>query len=647
MKRRLPVLAGLALCLLLAAPAHGAEAGGKTIYTSDSKSFEAALAEAEDGDTINIASGADVNVTSGTELDPLVIDKRVTITGGALALRPAGILLEADVTFQNMTLTMANNCHDAIFANGYNLTIDGVSCDSRQVDLFGGNLYELSQSGSSVISTPLSQKSGPGGTILVKGSNSGFGNIYAGSMNGSFDRPVTIRLESNLNSGGKTGTVILASGAVEGQYDSNNWFDTNYQPSDPAVNLTACPMTGGAEVEMGYLSGVTVYGATGGSANASVLYFGDHRGYTGTATLKDVGALGLERREDGIKTDLAIAADSTFVSGGAALTVPDNAILNLTSLGETVSAASLSGGGTLFLGQTQTMTITGAVTGTTKVAVGGVSWDGLNSSASVLKGHPYIIAAEAASSAFALLPDGYNTTYVLTPDEDGNWTAGEPGEASPDTTVKVRSASVEATAALPAENSGAELPLTVTYAQRPASRNLSYIPMAVSLNGVEMTLGTFGDSYEYYAAEDDAHSGVYMLFVEQDWDDPERENLVIYGTGSGEALPEGVYAITLTIPGEYMEDGNDETLSVTLTVGAGGSEPDPDPEPDPEPDPVYTPGDVNEDGRVTIADAVLIQRYLLEGMSLSQGQVKAADFDESGAVTAADVIALCRHLAGL
>lgn len=61
----------------------------------------------------------------------------------------------------------------------------------------------------------------------------------------------------------------------------------------------------------------------------------------------------------------------------------------------------------------------------------------------------------------------------------------------------------------------------------------------------------------------------------------------------------------------------------------------------------YTPGDVNQDGKVNAADARLALRYSARLQSLTNAQIKAADADADGKVTATDARILLRYAAGL
>ena len=61
--------------------------------------------------------------------------------------------------------------------------------------------------------------------------------------------------------------------------------------------------------------------------------------------------------------------------------------------------------------------------------------------------------------------------------------------------------------------------------------------------------------------------------------------------------------------------------------------------------PEYIPGDVNEDGRVTISDVTMIQRYIAELCDLSRAQFLAADVDKNGEVTIEDATRIQLYLA--
>lgn len=130
---------------------------------------------------------------------PLIINKSVTIKSDSeanyakLSIRPAGILLGGDVRLENIQLEFANTIHDSIFANGHKLELVNVSNSShgREIDFFAGGLN--------------SPSSGTGHIVIKRDARfndsqnlaTPFGNIYAGSMNSSFQGNAVIDIDGN------------------------------------------------------------------------------------------------------------------------------------------------------------------------------------------------------------------------------------------------------------------------------------------------------------------------------------------------------------------------------------------------------------------------------------------------------------------
>lgn len=61
---------------------------------------------------------------------------------------------------------------------------------------------------------------------------------------------------------------------------------------------------------------------------------------------------------------------------------------------------------------------------------------------------------------------------------------------------------------------------------------------------------------------------------------------------------------------------------------------------------LHTPGDVNNDGKISSVDAVLILRYLANFRD-ENADVNAMDYNSSGGVTSLDAVLILRHIAGL
>lgn len=125
MKKRIAGILAVLVLLLGMVPTPALAAG--TIHRVSSQAeFESALNTAEAGDTIQLTESVYLVNTASND-DPLVINKQVTITGVELINGYGGILLGADVTFQNITLKFPNHACNVIAANGHTLTLNNVS----------------------------------------------------------------------------------------------------------------------------------------------------------------------------------------------------------------------------------------------------------------------------------------------------------------------------------------------------------------------------------------------------------------------------------------------------------------------------------------------------------------------------------------
>ena len=62
--------------------------------------------------------------------------------------------------------------------------------------------------------------------------------------------------------------------------------------------------------------------------------------------------------------------------------------------------------------------------------------------------------------------------------------------------------------------------------------------------------------------------------------------------------------------------------------------------------PIFTPGDVNENNRIDIADATMIQEHLVKLTTLSETQLLAADVNNDSYISIHDATAIQKYLAG-
>lgn len=116
-------------------------------------------------------------------------------------------------------------------------------------------------------------------------------------------------------------------------------------------------------------------------------------------------------------------------------------------------------------------------------------------------------------------------------------------------------------------------------------------------------------------------------------------NCIIFGLGS-KNFSSRTYSdgFTVKISGIQQVDGTPAQLSYTTDIfdfeqALAGVQPSPG------------KGDINGDGQVTLADVLLLQRYLAGGTTLDSTQLSHADTNSDGAVTLSDVLLIQKYIA--
>ena len=215
----------------------------------------------------------------------------------------------------------------------------------------------------------------------------------------------------------------------------------------------------------------------GGSSATNVVYRGD--GNPSESTFTGISSLSVETG------NLALTVNSQFEDNGN-LSVASGAKLDLTKAdGRHLNVGNFSGnGGFLFLNQDQTLNITGQVTGTTKVAIGGTNYDNTLSSSSANVGQTYISAPNSTDSNFEFLPHSTQPNMTLVRNSNGNWTASQDGTSGGDKVI-VESFSFDSSiVTAPSGVDELEIPLTANYAANSASpAYLDFIPLYIDVNG--------------------------------------------------------------------------------------------------------------------------------------------------------------------
>ena len=318
--------------------------------------FEDALNAVEDGGTICVGEkGAFVN---SSDDKPLVINKNVTITSKSdtapeISIRKAGVVLGGNVSFKNVVLSLVNGNHALIAANGYTLTLDNVTYfqNTREVHIVGGTLYDKN-------GVSLSPTVGEKSKIVLNGNKTHFGNIYAGSINGSFDKDVEIDINGVT---GKNIGKVYSCGAKEGYYNSDNFLDPNNEPTAPTAGSAVYGVTGNVNINLSNSSICEIDGDCGsGRANVSVV-----TEYQYSSAMKNIGLLTVDSG----------MIELTEINDDVNVKINSNGILDMSNLGE-CSVNDFYGGGTLVLAKDGLLTVNGTLSGVTEFQTSG----GVNSS---------------------------------------------------------------------------------------------------------------------------------------------------------------------------------------------------------------------------------------------------------------------------
>ena len=366
--------------------------------------FEDALNAVEDGGTICVGEkGAFVN---SSDDKPLVINKNVTITSKSdtapeISIRKAGVVLGGNVSFKNVVLSLVNGNHALIAANGYTLTLDNVTYfqNTREVHIVGGTLYDKN-------GVSLSPTVGEKSKIVLNGNKTHFGNIYAGSINGSFDKDVEIDINGVT---GKNIGKVYSCGAKEGYYNSDNFLDPNNEPTAPTADSAVYGVTGNVNINLSNSSICEIDGDCGsGRANVSVV-----TEYQYSSAMKNIGLLTVDSG----------MIELTEINDDVNVKINSNGILDMSNLGE-CSVNDFYGGGTLVLAKDGLFTVNGTLSGVTEFQTSG----GVNSSGIAEYDRLYIKTSKGDGS-FTFNPYATQSDMTLDKTVDGFKTSSKTEEA--------------------------------------------------------------------------------------------------------------------------------------------------------------------------------------------------------------------------
>lgn len=394
---------------------------GDGSYGNPYNLFEDAYAAAGNGDEISIlGSGAFLNAEAA---EPFIFDKSVTVNGNGntFSNRKGGFILNTDVTFKNITLRFSNRLHDAIFANGHKLVLENVTCDSgfRYVDIFGGSLYENGKN--------MGNHPGSEAQILITGGGTNLGNIYAGSMNGTYDGKTQIVL---AHVSGTQNGEIYASGAREPYVNQDDWFST--QEPDPPAADGQYTVSGDVEISLTGSDTKQVYGVSENHAGKTFLTIDTDQSYTGIPGISKVGNLTV--KGGGTFAPAALDSCTVRLEGASAI---DLSKMETPQVHSIVSADSV--GNRLILGKEQKLNVTDTITG----ALTFETLNGRNGKSGIAEyGHTYLELGRAADTAVSFTPTDGQAGMTLERTSSGNGEIWKTSELSGDGPVAVKNMTI-------------------------------------------------------------------------------------------------------------------------------------------------------------------------------------------------------------
>lgn len=394
---------------------------GDGSYGNPYNLFEDAYAAAGNGDEISIlGSGAFLNAEAA---EPFIFDKSVTVNGNGntFSNRKGGFILNTDVTFKNITLRFSNRLHDAIFANGHKLVLENVTCDSgfRYVDIFGGSLYENGKN--------MGNHPGSEAQILITGGGTNLGNIYAGSMNETYDGKTQIVLAHVF---GTQNGEIYASGAIEPYVNQDDWFST--QEPDPPAADGQYTVSGDVEISLTGSDTKQVYGVSENHAGKTFLTIDTDQSYTGTPGISKVGNLTV--KGGGTFAPAALDSCTVRLEGASAI---DLSQMETPQVHSIVSADSA--GNRLILGKEQKLNVTDTITG----ALTFETLNGRNGKSGIAEyGHTYLELGRAADTAVSFIPTDGQAGMTLERTSSGNGEIWKTSELSGDGPVAVKNMTI-------------------------------------------------------------------------------------------------------------------------------------------------------------------------------------------------------------
>ncbi|MBR5228860.1 MAG: hypothetical protein IKV96_03380, partial [Firmicutes bacterium] len=520
-----------------------------------------ALNAVKDGGTIQVLNT--LELTRPSDGDPAInITKAVTITGGTFSTDYAGIVLGADVTLKDVTITFNNPVRNVIIANGHALTLENVQqSGTYEIDLFCGAITEAQNT---------YPQAGNDGRIIIKGTNNKLGDIYAGNFSdlgaesgetnktvpSKFNGDATVTIEN-----GTKGTIgrVYAYGARENRQGGgpNDMWTGNGVEENFTVN---------GQVKIN-LHGSFVKNVYGTSDKKACVTF-ESEAYICNINFENIGTLEVK----GILEPASLNQDVN-------IKINENAELVLSTViadDTTFTVKDFTGGGMLVMGKRDKLVITGTVSGETEFQTDTTVRPSDKSTSGLVElSWPYVDVSKASGNGtFTFKPyeatqEGTTLTLV-----SGVWTTLKKSDSGIEglTSFTLADGLTSAAGSVTVEEineSGFSIP--VTYVCSNNSVWLSDITMNIVITKDSGTPYTatelYDDQYGYsYKLET---LGMNNIFATEDADG----NKIITISGSG--IASGAYHIAVTVPlvGQAAPTAK---IEYTLTVTGQGEPSNPD-----------------------------------------------------------------------
>lgn len=434
-----------------------------------------------------------------------------------------GFILNTDVTFKNITLRFSNRLHDAIFANGHKLVLENVMCDSgfRYVDIFGGSLYENGKN--------MGNHPGSEAQILITGGGTNLGNIYAGSMNGTYDGKTQIVL---AHVSGTQNGEIYASGAIEPYVNQDDWFST--QEPDPPAADGQYTVSGDVEISLTGSDTKQVYGVSENHAGKTFLTIDTDQSYTGIPGISKVGKLTV--KGGGTFAPAALDSCTVRLEGASAI---DLSQMETPQVHSIVSADSA--GNRLILGKEQKLKVTDTITG----ALTFETLNGRNGKSGIAEyGHTYLELGRAADTAVSFTPTDGQAGMTLERTSSGNGEIWKTSELSGDGPVAVKNMTIKnpviTTTVSEISGSGKSYLADVSWPDETEEtfKDLACVPLQYEVTFNGKTLSSENDEGSFICIPD--FNLMFETGIEEN-----AITLMCYRTANSSTVKPGTYYITI------------------------------------------------------------------------------------------------------